>query len=587
MGELAQRDPWGRRRMRSLPKPAGLLRSILRLGTLVALVAPACGPPIPAERAAKIRQVGPELLGRVSGDAGKDWLTYGGDYSNSRFSPLAQIDTSNVASLALRYSWRTGAGKVGSFETSPLVAQGIMYLTTPRHEIIALDVRRGQELWRFAHTVGSLALCCGPANRGAALAYGKVYFGTLDSRLMAVDAISGKLLWNVAVDRPRQGYSITMAPLVIDSLVVIGVSGAEFPIRGHLSAYHVNTGRLAWRWHAIPSPADGGWWGRWTDTTPTGEKLGRDIAREKADSARYPDAWRRGGGSLWTTPAYDPRTHRLYLGVGNPAPSYRGAVRPGDNLYTGSIVGLDARTGQLVWYFQYVPHDAWDMDAASPPLLVRQGERTLVVHAGKTGWTYILDAEDGSLVRRSEPFVPQENLFARPTAAGIRMSPGSFGGANWSPLSYSPRTGWVYVVASHKPMRFRTLPDPLREATNHVGGRSSLIPGEPVWGTISAVGLKTGRIAWQIRTEQPMVGGSLATRGGLVFTGEGSGWFRAYHAGTGRKLWEYRAAAGVNAPPVTFEVDGKQMVAVAAGGNATAEFPLGDELLVFQLPGDR
>lgn len=530
-----------------------------------------------------IQRVDAGSLARAGSDSGAEWLSYGRDYANTRYSPLTQIDTSNVKSLALRLRWRTGAGRIGSFETSPLVASGTMYLTTPKHEIIALDVARGQEFWRYRHRVGSLALCCGFVNRGAALGYGMVYLATMDARLVALDALSGRRRWETVIDAPEYGHSSTMAPLVIDSLVIIGVSGAEFGIRGHLSAYHVRTGRLVWRWNAIPSPTEGGWWGSWADTTPNGDKLGRDIAQEKADSARYPDAWQHGGGSIWTTPAYDPVTDRLFVTVGNPAPPYDGTVRPGDNLYTGAIVAIDAHRGKMEWYFQYLPHDVWDLDAASPPLLIRQGQRTLVVHAGKTGWLYIVDAMNGSAVRRSEAFVPQQNLFAQPTEAGIRMSPGSDGGANWSPLSYSRETGYVYVVGTHKPMVFTSRSESLKMGEAYRGGRSRTLEAEQQWGTISAIDPENGRIAWQLRTQEPMVGGSLVTKGGLLFTGEGSGWFRAYNAQTGEKLWEFQAATGVNAPPISFEVDGKQLIAVAAGGNDNFDFPLGDELLVFGL----
>jgi alcohol dehydrogenase (cytochrome c) len=570
---------------RLLPAPARATRVVSAFLVLAA----GCRffPSVPRDRAALIRQVDPAVVARAGSDSGADWLTYGRDYANSRYSPLRQIDTTNVGSLTLRRSWRTGGKKHGSFEASPLVAQGIMYLTPPKPGLAAYDLVRGRELWRYTHKLGGLALCCGLVNRGPALGYGLVFLATIDARLLAFDAISGERRWEAVIDTPAQGYSASMAPLVIDSLVVVGVAGAEFGIRGHLSAYHVATGRLVWRWHAVPSPAEGGWWGRWAATTPSGENLGRDLRREKADSARYPDAWRHGGGSIWTTPAYDPVTGRLFFGVGNPAPPYDGSVRPGDNLYTGSIVALDARTGRLAWYYQALPHDVWDLDAAAPPVLVHDAGRTLVVHAGKTGWVYILDASDGTLVRRSEPFVPQENLFATPTASGIRMSPGSDGGANWSPLSYSPGTGYVYVVGTHKPMRFAIEDDSLRAGDDYLGGTSLPIPGEPQWGTITAVSVATGTIAWQVRTGEPMVGGTVATAGGLVFAGEGSGWFRAYDARTGRKLWEHKAAAGVNAPPISFEVDGEQLVAVAAGGNQNFGFPFGDELLVFGLPGGR
>ena len=533
-----------------------------------------------------IRAVDSAALRQASLSSNHDWLTYGRDYDNSRFSPLASVDRSNVGSLVLRMAWNTGAGKAGAFEASPLVASGIMYVTTQKEEVIAFDLRRRREVWRYRRrSTGWRPLCCGSVNRGAALAYGMVFFGTQDAHLAAVDAVTGREQWIVQVDAPEQGYSITMAPLAVDSLVIIGTAGSEFGIRGHLSAYDVRTGTLVWRWYTVPSPTEGGWWGTWAARTPSGESLGRDLAHERADSARYADAWQTGGGAVWTTPAYDPASHRLFLGIANPWPAFDGSVRPGDNLYTSSVVALDARNGRIAWYYQCVPHDIWEMDAASPPTIVRQGGRTLVVQAGKTGWLYILDASTGSLVARSEPFVPQENMFAPLSSRPVAIAPGSDGGSNWSPLSHSPATGYVYVLGSHEPKWFVLDSTSRRRANAHEGHTARM--GGPEWGNITAIDVPRGRIAWQVRTGQPMVGGSVATAGGLVFAGEGNGWFRAYDASTGKRLWGYQARYGVNAPPISFELDGEQLIAVAAGGNENVGYPLGDEVLIFGLPAKR
>jgi PQQ-dependent dehydrogenase (methanol/ethanol family) len=553
--------------------------------SMVASSLTGCEHPIPADVARRILEVDSRLLSDVSTPGSSpDWLTYGRDYDNSRFAPQQDIRRANVDSLVLRFSWRTGAGTSGSFESSPLVVDGIMYLTTPRQEVIAFDLRRRREVWRYRHrSTAKLPLCCGSVNRGAALGFGTVFFGTLDAHLGAVDAITGRRRWSVSLGSPADGYSITMAPLVVDSLVVIATAGSEFGIRGHVSAFHVRTGSLVWRWFTIPSPSEGGWWGRWSATTPTGEQLRRDLPRERTDSARYPDTWKTGGGGVWTTPAYDAASHRLFLGVGNPWPQFDGSVRPGDNLYTESIVALDARTGRLVWYYQCVPHDNWEMDVASPPAIIREGARTFVVQAGKTGWLYILDARDGSLVARSEAFVPQENMFARLTHEAVAIAPGPAGGASWSPVSWSPMTKYVYVVGAHQPNWYVIDRRNTPPGTHGLEGHTARTE-QPEWGTITALDVPSGRIAWQVRTDQPMVGGSLVTAGALVFTGEGNGWFRAYDATSGKTLWGYRADAGVNAPPVSFTLDGEQLVAVAAGGNGLLGYPLGDEVLVFGLP---
>ena len=531
-----------------------------------------------AGRRKAVASVGPGAL-VATVNAGRDWLSYGRDYANRRYSPLRAVDTLSVQHLALHLSFHTGAGRVGSFQTSPVVVDGVMFVTTPEDAVLAYDLRRRRVAWSYHPRLGTRLLCCGSPNRGVAVGHGLVFVGTLDARLVALDAATGVMRWVTQVDDPGEGYGITMAPLVVDSLVIVGMSGAEFGIRGHLSAYEARTGRLAWRFYTVPSPEEGGWWGPWRTTVSGGGALPRNIERERADSARFADAWRHGGGSVWVTPAYDPVTGRLFASVGNPAPSFNGVPRPGDNLYTNSIVALDAASGRLLWYHQFVPHDFWDYDPASSPLLAEVGARTLVLSAGKLGWLYALDPRDGALAARSAPFVPQENLFAPPTPAGVRVAPGADGGSSWSPLSYSPQTGLAYVVALHNPMIIFSDSAPYTRGKPWYGGHTSL-PG-PRWGTISGIDPATGRIAWQVRTMQPMVGGSLVTAGGVVFAGEGDGWFRAYHAGTGRQLWEYRTSTGVNAPPVTFEVDGEQFVAVAAGGNTQQGYPLGDEVLVF------
>jgi alcohol dehydrogenase (cytochrome c) len=538
------------------------------------------GKGLDAARRKAVAAVDPGAIAAAAA-SGRDWLTYGRDYANRRYSPLRTIDTSTVQRLGLHLSFHTGAGHVGSFQASPVVVDGVMFVTTPEDAVIAYDLRRRRIAWSYRPRLGTRLLCCGTANRGVAIGDGLVFIGTLDARLIALDAATGASRWEAQVDDPGAGYGITMAPLVVDSLVIVGMSGAEFGIRGHVSAYEARSGRLAWRFYTVPSPDEGGWWGPWRTTVSGGGALPRDLRREHADSARFADAWRRGGGSVWVTPAYDPATGTIYASVGNPAPSFNGTPRPGDNLYTNSIVALEAKSGRLRWYHQLVPHDLWDYDPACSPVLVEIGGRPVVLSAGKLGWLYALDAGNGGLVVRSAEFVPHENLFAPPTAAGVRVAPGADGGSNWSPLSYSPATGLAYVVALHNPMIIVSDSAPYTRGEPWYGGATSL-PG-PRWGTISGIDPATGRVVWQVRTRKPMVGGSLVTAGGVLFAGEGDGWFRAYDARNGRQLWEFRTPAGVNAPPITFEVDGVQFVAVAAGGNTQQGYPLGDEVFVFSL----
>jgi alcohol dehydrogenase (cytochrome c) len=357
---------------------------------------------------------------RLTRPAPGEWLQVGRDYSNQRYSPLARVTTANVGRLAPRavFQLAPAAGEGGA-EAAPVVADGRLYVTADYGVVTAFDLRTRKRLWRYAPTLGVAKPCCGPVNRGVALAHGLVFLGTLDSRLIALDAATGLVRWQTVNNDPDSAYSITMAPVVVGDRVLVGTSGGEFATRGSVTAYDAATGNRLWRWYAIPSPEDGGWWGRWSPVAPTGESLGRDIAAERADSARYTDAWRTGGGPVWAQPAYDPATGLLYVTVGNPAPSNDGRARPGDNLYTASVVALDIATGKLRWYFQAVPHDVWDSDLANPPVLVRDGAGTTLLVAGKTGWVYVLDASTGALLRRSEPFVPQQNLFAVPTEARV------------------------------------------------------------------------------------------------------------------------------------------------------------------------
>src|SRR5690606_1105316 len=283
------------------------------------------------------------------------------------------------------------------------------------------------------------------------------------------------------------------------------------------------------------------------------------------------------------TPAYEPASNTLYLGVGNPAPGFDGVIRPGDNLYTNSIVALDGDTGQLRWYFQMVPHDRSGLDAASPPFLFTLQGRRYLGHAGKTGWLYIVDAATGAPILRSDNFVPQDNLFAQPTEEGVRIAPGVNGGSLWSPVAYSPRTGLAYVLGVHQPMLFRRTFQPKEPGRLWLGGSVLRIPGEEQWGILSAIDVATGDIRWQRRVPVPMVGGALVTAGDVLFVGQGTGYFDAIDAETGDVLWQFNAGAGVHGGPVTYAVGGVQYVAVAAGGNHHLDTPRGNAIIAFAL----
>jgi alcohol dehydrogenase (cytochrome c) len=531
----------------------------------------------------------------ASAAAQGDWTTYGGNDWNQRYSGLKTINTSNVGKLVPRMIFQTGISKLGSFENTPLVTGGVMYVTTPYNTAMAYDLNTKKELWRYEHKLGTTIFCCGPNNRGFAIHGGAhLYMGTLDAHLVALDAKTGKVLWDKEVADPTYGYSITHAPLIIGDNVIVGVSGGEYGIRGHVTAYNAMTGDQVWRWYSIPAPngdptfddkAPNGWFGTWPGSTPDGADLHRDVAKEKGDSAKYADSWKTGGGGVWTTPAYDKESNTLFVSVGNPSPDLDGSVRPGDNLYTDCIVAIDASNGKTKWYYQTVPHDVWDLDATSPPAVATMGGKKVVVHAGKTGWVYVLDAASGKLVKRSDAFVPQENMFALPTEKGTRMLPGANGGSEWSPISIDPSLNYAFVAALHQPMNYITHNAPLEKGRLWLGSAFVAIPGEEQYGLFSAVDLKTGKIAWQNKVPQPMMGGSLATAGGLTFTGEGNGNFNAYDSKSGKLLWQFNAGAGCNSAPMTFTNGGEQFVAVACGGNFQLNYPLGNSVMVFGLPG--
>lgn len=539
---------------------------LLLLGAAACLAeAPATAPPL--------RSVTDEVLAAAAD--GAEWITHGRDWSNGRYAPLTEIDRSTVASLEplwhhdldlyLRRSVRN--------ESTPLVLDQQLFYTDLKNLVIALDGRSGGELWRYSPALGPVALCCGMVNRGLA-AYGdKVYLATLDARVIALNRATGAVAWEVQAANPAEGYSFTMAPLAASGKIVVGSSGGEFGIRGFLDAYDATSGRRLWRFWTTPSPEEGGWYGEWRVTTPEGDRLPRDIAAERRDSAQYTDAWRKGGAPVWSTPAYDPALGLLYVGTGEPS-AIGGRVPPGDNLYSTSIVAIEIATGRLRWYYQMVPHNLWNLDAASPPVLfdlpVGDSVVPALAHAGKTGWVYILDRRTGRLLRRSEPLVPLVNIFPQASAEGTLSAPGGFGGSSWAPPAYSPTTGLLYVLATHMPMRFVTettgglTPDPFH------GGHFERIPHVGQYGLLSAVDPATGAIRWQRRARRHlMYGGALATGSGLVFYGDPQGWLNAVDAVTGDSLWRGRASAGPLGPPITYLANGRQRIAVTSQSGLT------------------
>ncbi len=559
----------------------------------------------------------------------QDWQSFGRDYTSQRFSPATQINTKNVKDLAQAWAYKSGV--VGSFQTTPIVQNGMMYLSLPFNHVVALDAKTGKEIWRYNHDKrADWKMCCGPANRGVAVSNGKVFIGTVDARLIALNAKTGAKEWDIDVvegaittegqdalnkNDPNSarkvtggtGIGIAMAPIVYKGKVIVGITGVGYGLHidnptadaplgavigvagrfgrpGFLAAYSVETGEKYWQFDTIPQT---GWEGKFAESTEDGVTFNRDVAQEKADLAKYADSARFGGGSAWSTPAIDAETDTLYFGTGNPSPQMNDISRPGDNLYTVSLVALDSNTGLRRWHYQQVPHDLWGYDLASPPVLfnynVNGKSIAAVGQASKTGWFYIHDRTTGKLLKKSDAFVPQQNMFKKATFEGIVVYPGILGGANWSPVSVDEANQRVYLAGIHAPIKYTLHETPASDGKAAIRYAASEPTKDPRWGLLSAIDLSTGKIAWQNKTAQPLIGGVLATAGGVLFTGEGDGNFNAYNSNTGEQLWQAKSEFGVNAPPITYTIDGVQYVAVASGGNSIFGYKQGDAVLVYSL----
>lgn len=515
-----------------------------------------------------------------------NWLHTNGGYAQTRYFPGTQINASNVKRLRPAFMFQTEVKE--SMETAPIVVDGVMYMTTSFNHVYALDATTGQQYWHYKHKMGPITtFCCGPNNRGVAIEGGRLFMGTLDAKLVALDATSGKLLWETQIADPEKGYSETMAPTVADGKVLIGTNGGEYGIRGFVKAFDAASGKELWTFYTIPEK---GHEGVWAENDATGRHMKRDIAKEKEAFARNSSFYQTLGGGVWMNPAVDLKTRTIFFVVGNPSPDLYGAERPGDNLYTNSMVAVDLDKGTYKWHSQYIAHDVWDLDAVSPPILVDVRDKSGrmipgVIHGGKTGHVYVHDRRDGTLVRFSEAMVPQDGMWTLPTPNGARMLPGANGGVEWSPMAFHPKYRLAYALNLHQPMTYHVESAPYPGGGKlWLGGAFKVIEGEQQWGRVAAVNVDTGKVAWKFDTEQPLIGGALATGGDLVFYGEGNGLFRALHARTGQKLWEFNCGAGANAMPVSYTVRGRQYVAMGCGGNTQLDFKRGNTMVVFALP---
>ena len=565
-----------------------MLKTLAVTGLVVASSAyaqePIAGAGVKANPMPKFTSVSQDMLNNAAKD-GKNWLLPNGSYDQTRHHPASQINTGNVAKLRPAFVFQTGI--VESMETAPIVVDGVMFVTTSYNHVYAINAVTGEQYWHYKHKIGPVSTyCCGPNNKGVAVSEGKLFMGTLDAKLVSLDAKTGKLLWETEIADPELGYSETMAPSVANGKVLIGTNGGEYGVRGFVKAYDANSGKLAWTFHTIPEK---GHEGVWAENDATGRNMKRNIAAEKAALAKGGgDFYKTLGGGVWMTPAVDVKTNTVFFVVGNPSPDLYGAERPGDNLYTDSIVAVDLNTGNYKWHYQYVAHDVWDLDAVSPPILVDVKDKNGkmipgVIHGGKTGHIYVHDRSNGNLIRFSEPMVSQEGLWTLPTKEGARMSLGANGGVEWSPMAVNPGLRLAYAVNLEQPMTYHVEAAAYPGGKLWLGGAFKNSVGEEQFGNVTAVNIDTGKVVWKARTDQPMIGGALATAGNLVFAGEGNGWFKAYDAKTGKVLWQYQCGAGVNAPATSYTVNGKQYIAVAAGGNTQLDFKRGNSVFVFAL----
>ena len=506
----------------------------------------------------------------------QNWLTYSGSYNGQRFTTLEQITPANVKNLNLEWVFQVRSlGAADKFEATPIVVDGIMYTVSPPNDVVALDAITGRQFWRYNHTVAQEARpCCGRVNRGVAILGNSLFMGTLDGRVVALNAKTGEVQWNVAIDRPEAGYALTVAPLVVKDKVIVGPAGGEFGIRGYIVALDPKTGKELWRFYTVPAPGEPG------SETWSG------------------DAWKRGGGPIWTTGSYDPELNLMYWGVGNPGPDWNGDGRPGDNLYTDSVIALDPDTGKLKWHYQYTPHDEFDYDATQIPVLADiqfNGQpRKVLMQANRNGVFYVLDRTNGQFLKAA-PFTKvnwvngwdakgRPNRVLSPTPEGTLVYPNNQGATNWYSPSFSPRTGLFYIptwadtysvyrktpgkdAVSFAEGQFfagtfptMTLPPMVGAATN------TRLPQEG-YGTIQAVDPKTGERKWEFRMLDVTDSGILSTATDLVFAGGREGYFFALDARTGTLLWKSMVGGQVASGPMSYAVNGKQYVAVSAGNN--------------------
>lgn len=515
-------------------------------------------------------QVSVDRLVRAA-DEPQNWLMYSGTYSGQRYSLLRQVDVANVKNLEMK--WVFQAQSLNSFEATPLVVDGVMYVTQAPNDVVALDAKTGRVFWTYHYNPSPGRLCCrGLVNRGLAILGDTLFMATVDAHLLGIDAKTGNVLWKTKVAEAKLAYAMTLAPLVLKDKVVVGVAGGEYGIRGFIAAYDAQSGGEAWRFYTIPGPGEPG-----HDTWPE-------------------DSWEHGGASVWVTGSYDPDLNLTYWGIGNPGPDFNSAQRKGDNLYSDSVVALDADTGKLKWHFQFTPNDPYDYDSTQIPVLVdanwNGSARKLMFWGNRNGFFYVLDRTNGKFLL-GQPYMnvnwasgldASGRPILTPQPPDAPTFPGPLGGTNWYSPSYSPRTGLFYFStwANYAQVFAPGETVVYREGQNFTGGNLRPAPGAApmpgmqrgavnTWhegaahGVVKALDPSTGREKWAFNMHDVATGGVLTTASDLLFVGGREGFFQALDARSGTLLWKASLGGEVVAGPITYAIDGKQYVAIAAG----------------------
>ncbi len=491
------------------------------------------------------------------------WLTYGGDYNGHRHSPLTQITPENVNQLTAQWTFQTG--QLGSFQTTPLVIDGVLYVTGFNNNAWAIDARSGRTIWRYRRDLPEdWRGCCGAVNRGFGVLGDRLFMTTIDAHLVALDMKTGGVLYDVELADFKLGYSATVAPLVVKDKVIVGIAGAEYGIRGFIDAYNAQTGKRAWRFYTVAGPGDPG-----ARTWPQG------------------DAYLRGGGSVWVTGTYDPQQNLIFFGTGNPGPDYYSNAREGDNLYTTSLVAIDADTGERRWHYQFTPHDVHDWDSTQVPVLadltINGQPRKVVMFANRNGFFYTLDRVTGKVIV-AKPFV--ETTWAKeigpdgrpvllpghlPDEEGEKTCPDLGGGTNFFSPSYDPTSRLFFVTARETCATYYGFDQKFKTGEQYTGGATSRPRDQKNFGALRAIDPVTATVKWEFRYTSVSSSGVLTTASGLVFAGDGDGNIMAFDSRVGKNLWHYQLGFSMRSTAgTTYMLDGRQYLLIPSGSTLTA-----------------